>query len=171
MSSQLRFVLFLLGALILAAVVSFAATPLVKSLAFKVGAVDVPKDNRRMHKVPIPRLGGLAIFLAFMFSVLLFADIDREIQGILLGAVMIVVLGVLDDILTLQALPKFAVQILAAVVVVLHGVRIEFLTNPIPHGAATYLVLPLVCSSGKLVLSSPSPDRRVRTCVMLSAFR
>ena len=142
LSSQLRFVLFLLGALILAAVVSFAATPLVKSLAFKVGAVDVPKDNRRMHKVPIPRLGGLAIFLAFMFSVLLFADIDREIQGILLGAVMIVVLGVLDDILTLQALPKFAVQILAAVVVVLHGVRIEFLTNPIPHGAATYLVLP-----------------------------
>ena len=45
-----------------AAVVSFLSTPMVKSLAYKVGAIDVPKDNRRMHKVPIPRLGGLAIF-------------------------------------------------------------------------------------------------------------
>ena len=48
----------------LAAVVSFLATPMVKTLgASKVGAIDVPKDNRRMHKMPIPRLGGLAIFL------------------------------------------------------------------------------------------------------------
>ena len=51
-----------------------------------------------MHKVPIPRLGGLAIFLAFLLSTLVFADIDRQMQGILLGAVMIVVLGVMDDI-------------------------------------------------------------------------
>ena len=72
----------------LAAVVSFLATPLVKTLAYKVGAIDVPKDNRRMHKVPIPRLGGLAIFLAFLLSTLVFADIDRQMQGILLGAVI-----------------------------------------------------------------------------------
>ena len=51
-----------------AAAVSFLATPMVKSLAYKVGAIDVPKDNRRMHKVPMPRLGGLAIFLAFLLS-------------------------------------------------------------------------------------------------------
>ena len=63
-----------------AAVVSFLATPMVKNLAYKVGAIDVPKDNRRMHKVPIPRLGGLAIFLAFLLSVLVFAKIDRQMQ-------------------------------------------------------------------------------------------
>ena len=79
-----------------AAVVSFLSTPMVKSLAYKVGAIDVPKDNRRMHKVPIPRLGGLAIFLAFLLSVLVFANIDRQMQGILLGATMIVVLGVME---------------------------------------------------------------------------
>ena len=87
-----------------AAVVSFLATPMVKNLAYKVGAIDVPKDNRRMHKVPIPRLGGLAIFLAFLLSVLVFAKIDRQMQGILLGATMIVVLGVMDD--TIKAAVK-----------------------------------------------------------------
>ena len=141
MSDRLHFVLFMMGALVLAAGISFIATPLVKQLAYKVGAVDVPKDNRRMHKVPIPRLGGLAIFLAFMLSVLIFAEIDLETKGILLGAVMIVILGVLDDIMALPALPKFLVQIAAAVVVVLHGCRIEFLSNPVP-GDATYLQLP-----------------------------
>ena len=96
----------MLGAVLLAAGVSFLATPLVKLLAYKVGAVDVPKDNRRMHKVPIPRLGGLAIFIAFMFSVLIFAQIDTQTKGILLGATIIVVLGVLDDIMALPALPR-----------------------------------------------------------------
>ena len=52
----------MLLAMLVAAAVSFAATPLAKTLACKVGAIDVPKDNRRMHKVPIPRMGGLAIF-------------------------------------------------------------------------------------------------------------
>ncbi len=55
-----------------------------------------------MHKVPIPRLGGLAIFIAFMFSVLIFGQIDTQTKGILLGATIIVVLGVLDDIMALQ---------------------------------------------------------------------
>ncbi len=112
-------------ALVCAAVVSFAATPIIKVLAKKVGAMDIPKDERRMHKIPIPRMGGLAIFLGFMVSVLIFGEMNREAQGILLGAVIIVILGVMDDILTLRALPKFIVQIFAAVVVVLHGCRIE----------------------------------------------
>ena len=112
-------------ALVCAAVISFALTPVVKLLAKKVGAMDVPKDERRMHKIPIPRMGGLAIFFGVIVSLLIFGKIDRELRGILLGAVIIVILGVLDDILTLRALPKFAVQILAAVVVVLHGCRIE----------------------------------------------
>ena len=125
----------------LAAVVSFLATPLVKTLAYKVGAIDVPKDNRRMHKVPIPRLGGLAIFLAFLLSTLVFADIDRQMQGILLGAVMIVVLGVMDDIMALKALPKLIVQIAAAGVAVYYGCRIQFLSNPNVFSDMTYVNL------------------------------
>lgn len=120
----------ILGGLVLSIVVSYVATPWVKRVAYKVGAIDVPKDNRRMHKTPIPRLGGLAIYLAFLFSVLIFGDIDRQMQGILLGTVMIVVLGVLDDIMALKALPKFLVQIAAAGVAVYHGCVIQFLSNP-----------------------------------------
>ena len=125
----------------LAAVVSFLATPLVKTLAYKVGAIDVPKDNRRMHKVPSPRLGGLAIFLAFLLSTLVFADIDRQMQGILLGAVMIVVLGVMDDIMALKDLPKLIVQIAAAGVAVYYGCRIQFLSNPNVFSDMTYVNL------------------------------
>lgn len=128
-----KFILRVVLSLLLAAGISCAATPVVKVLARKVGAIDVPKDERRMHKIPIPRLGGLAIFLGFFVSFLVFGNIDKEIQGILLGAVVIVILGVLDDIMTLKAMPKFIVQIAAAVIVVLHGCRIEhFLGFEVP---------------------------------------
>lgn len=112
-------------AMLCAAVLSFAITPIIKVLAKKVGAIDVPKDERRMHKIPIPRMGGLAIFIGFLVSFLVFGEMNRELQGILLGAVVIVILGVLDDILALPALPKFGVQIIAAIIVVGHGCRIE----------------------------------------------
>ena len=131
----------MLLAMLVAAAVSFAATPLVKTLACKVGAIDVPKDNRRMHKVPIPRMGGLAIFLAFLLSVLVFAEIDRQMQGILLGAVMIVILGVMDDIMALKALPKLLVQIAAAAVAVYHGCVIQFFSNPNVFSETTYINL------------------------------
>lgn len=136
-----RTAVFMLLAMAVAAVVSFASTPLVKTLAYKVGAIDVPKDNRRMHKVPIPRLGGLAIFLAFLLSVLVFAEIDRQMQGILLGAVMIVILGVMDDIMALKALPKLLVQIAAAAVAVYHGCVIQFFSNPNVFSETTYINL------------------------------
>ena len=135
------FIIKIAAAFIFAVAVSFATTPLVKRMAYKVGAIDVPKDERRMHKTPIPRLGGLAIFIAFLFAVLLFADIDRQFQGILLGVIMIVVLGVMDDILTLKALPKFLVQIAAAGVAVYHGCVIQFVSNPNIFSANAYVDL------------------------------
>lgn len=57
--TDLQLVLRVLMAIGIAIIISFLATPLVKALAYKVGAIDVPKDGRRMHKTPIPRLGGL----------------------------------------------------------------------------------------------------------------
>ena len=93
-----QLIAYVVLALLVALVVSFLMTPVVKTFAYKVGAIDVPKDARRMHKVPIPRLGGLAIFIGFMVSILLFVEITPEMRSILLGAVIIVVLGVVDDI-------------------------------------------------------------------------
>ena len=130
-------------ALVVALIVSFLMTPVVKSFAYKVGAIDVPRDARRMHKVPIPRLGGLAIFIGFMISVFLFVNIrgDRAMQSILMGAVVIVVLGVLDDIMALPALLKFVVQIAAACIPALNGVVIQAISNPNVFSDNLYWVL------------------------------
>ncbi|MBQ6756473.1 MAG: undecaprenyl/decaprenyl-phosphate alpha-N-acetylglucosaminyl 1-phosphate transferase [Oscillospiraceae bacterium] len=128
-------------ALIAAGIVSFITTPIVRLFAQKVGAVDVPKDSRRVHNHPIPRMGGLAIFIGFVLSVVLFADVDNQMRGILLGAVIIVVVGVVDDITPLPALLKLVIQIAAALVAVAFGVRIEFLANPIWWSETMYLDL------------------------------
>jgi len=127
--------------LVVAFVISICATPLVRRLAFKIGAVDVPKDNRRMHNHPIPRLGGLAIFFGFMVSILIFVPIGREMRGILIGAVLIVILGIFDDIYSLRAKLKLVVQIVAASVAVWHGVAIEVINNPNIFSREPYWVL------------------------------
>ena len=136
-------VLFLQVGLAIAAafIITFAATPIVKSFASRVGAIDVPKDARRMHTQPIPRMGGLAIFLGFILSVVLFADISREVQGILLGSVVVVIVGVVDDIIPLPALVKFVIQIFAALIAVYHGVVIDILSNINIWSASEYMSL------------------------------
>ena len=126
------------AALVVALVVDLVATPVVKNLAIRVKAVDVPKDGRRMHDHPIPRMGGLAIFLGFLLSVLLFLDLNAQMRGMLLGAVIIVVLGIFDDIYSLRAMFKFVVQIIAALVAVLSGNVIETLSNPNVFSADPY---------------------------------
>jgi UDP-GlcNAc:undecaprenyl-phosphate GlcNAc-1-phosphate transferase len=118
------------AALVAALLISFIATPVVKSLAQKVGAVDVPKDGRRMHDHPIPRMGGLAIFLGFLLSTLIFVPLTTSIRGMLLGGVIIVILGIFDDIYALPALPKLLVQIAAALVAVSQGNVIQVISNP-----------------------------------------
>lgn len=124
------------GALGVAFLVALILTPVVKSLAVKMGAIDDPKRDedpeRRMHSRPIPRMGGLAIFLGFLLSTLVFVPLNPSIQRMLLGAVIIVVLGIFDDIYALRARFKLVVQIAAALVVVLgkDGIAIEILSNP-----------------------------------------
>ena len=138
---SLPFGVLMLLSLLVSAAVSFGITPIVKRMAYKVGAVDVPKDERRMHSVPIPRLGGLAIAIAFLLTVVLFAQVGEQMRGILLGAVVILVLGVLDDCLTLRAWFKFLVLIFAAYLVTSHGCTIRYFTNPIVTSSVQYLDL------------------------------
>jgi len=129
------------AAIVIALVLSLGATPLVKRFAWRVGAVDVPKDSRRVHSHPIPRLGGLAIFVGFLISVVLLAEIDRQIRGILLGALVIVIIGVIDDIRPQRAILKFAVQIVAALIAVFHGVAIDIFSNPNIFSEAQFVSL------------------------------
>lgn len=124
-------------------IISFTATPIVKIFAHKVGAMDVPGEARRVHDHPIPRMGGLAIFLGFILSVLLFVNIkdNPQLQGILYGCVIIVATGAIDDVISLNAWIKLASQTLAAVVAVLYGVEIDVVANPAIWSSSEYLVL------------------------------
>lgn len=108
--------------------VTYTTTPLVRKLAFRVGAVDIPKDERRMHSKPIPTMGGLAIFVAFAFGVLAFVKLDQTFIGLLIGALMVILLGIFDDIYDLKPYIKLLGQICAALVVCFSGVVIEKVT-------------------------------------------
>ena len=112
--------------------ISLALTPAVTSLAYKIGAIDVPKDKRRVHKKPIPRLGGLAIYYGFLISVVFFCNMDKQLIGIIAGSLLIVGIGILDDVMQLRASVKFVVQIIAALIVAYCDVRVKAISMPIP---------------------------------------
>ncbi len=129
--------LFVIFAFIVALIVSYATTPLSIKLAFKIGALDVPKDGRRMHKKPIPRIGGIAIVYGFIISVCCFSSffingqLNKPLLGILIGSMIIAVLGFLDDLKPKKAIVKFLIQIAAAAIPVLMGVRVIAVANPV----------------------------------------
>lgn len=123
--------LYVLLALAVAFLIAFAATPMVISLAHKINALDVPKDARRVHSKPVPLIGGLAIFYGFIVSVICFATIDRETMGILIGSVIVVTVGVIDDMKDMNAIVKLLGQIVAALITIYFGVRIEHFANPL----------------------------------------
>lgn len=120
--------------ILLAAVISFAVayimTPPVKAFAEKVGAIDVPKDDRRVHDHPIPRMGGLAIFVGFMVAMLMLVEMNKPVIGMLLGVVIIAVMGAVDDVVALNAWVKLVFQVVAAVVAIRCGVVVDAVSNP-----------------------------------------
>ncbi len=129
--------LFIIFAFVVALIVAYATTPLSIKLAFKIGALDVPKDSRRMHKKPTPRIGGIAIVYGFIISVCCFSsfsangELNKPLIGILIGALIIAVLGFLDDLKPKKAIVKFLIQIAAACIPVLMGVRVIAVANPV----------------------------------------
>jgi len=131
----------LAAALASAFVLTFATTPAVKKLAEKLGAMDIPDGKRRIHDHPIPRMGGLAIFLGFLIATVLFADLSSQICGILGGCLILVITGIVDDIIQLKWWVKLAAQAAATAVAIASGVLIEVVTNPNVFGNTPHLVL------------------------------
>lgn len=120
-----------------ALIVSFTIMPLVILLANKTGALDAP-NARKVHKKPIPRIGGLGIYAGFMAAIIfvavkfgLDAEMLKETVGLIVSGTLIVALGLVDDYKNLPAKVKLLGQICAAgVLVVLFDVRIDFVTDP-----------------------------------------
>ena len=120
----------LLWSFLVAALISLIATPVVRKGAIRYGLMDIPKDERRVHKKAIPLSGGLAIFLAVLVSVLIFLPVNGEKAAFLAGAGLIVATGLYDDKFAMSAKAKFAMEILAAIILIFGGVKITFFTNP-----------------------------------------
>lgn len=128
-------------------IIAFSATPIVRRLAFKVKAIDVPQDGRRMHKKPIALMGGLAIITGFIVSLVFdlatasnILTANKELFGLLAGIAVIVFMGILDDIKSLRARTKLVFQLIAAIlVVIISDTRISILSNP--FGSSRYLEL------------------------------
>ncbi len=125
---NLTSIIFAIVAVVCAALISYTVTPPVRLLAFRIGAVDIPTDSRRMHKKPTPRIGGLGIFIGFTVSTVVFCDFSAELFAIWTGGAILVILGILDDILRLSAWLKLLVQLCAAGVAVCFGVVIDQIT-------------------------------------------
>ena len=116
-------------AAVISLIVSLVLTPPVRKLAIGIGALDVPDHKRHIHKEATPRMGGLAIYLGFVLSLILFVELTKEVRGILLGSVVIVAMGILDDKYNLRPLIKLAIQILAAGIAILHGVVWDYISS------------------------------------------
>lgn len=113
-------------------VISAVLTPFVKKFAVKIKVIDIPKDNRRIHKKPIPLLGGLAIYFSFILTLILKSgSVTKSETGIIIGATIIVIGGFLDDKFDIRPWQKLLIQIVAAVSLIVYGIRIERITNPI----------------------------------------
>ena len=116
--------------LIVAGLVTAIITPLAIFIAPKVGAMDVPKDKRRVHNKPMPRFGGIAIYAGLMVGLALFVlGKNAHIPAVMVGCTLIYILGAIDDIKGMKPIIKFGGQVVCATVVFAMGLRINFITN------------------------------------------
>src|SRR3972149_3622411 len=126
---------------LLALGLSLMATPLVLRLAVKINALDLPGE-RKLHRQPVPRLGGIALYLSFVITLnfglllsdpllALFQKALRAWLGLLFGGSVVLALGIVDDIYQLRPRTKLLFQCLAALIVCVSGLQITKVANPL----------------------------------------
>ena len=116
-------------ALIIGIVVAYLTAPVSIKLAHRLGVIDTPKDARRVHKKPIPRFGGMSIFLGSMAAMIIPAGMNANIKTAMIGGALMYLLGIIDDIKDIKPAVKFGGQLLIASLVYALGIRITFISN------------------------------------------
>ncbi len=124
-TSVLHTIFGIMIAFISAFCLSVTITPVVRTLAFTFGVTDVPKDNRRMHKKEMPLMGGLALYIAFTVCTLIFCKPSMQTIAMLIGNLVIVITGIIDDKYDMNAFVKLFLQIAASLIAYAGGIRIE----------------------------------------------
>mgnify|MGYP000873819610 FL=1 len=114
----------------LAALLALIFTPLAIKTAKKFNVMDYPEE-RRVHTVPTPRMGGVAIYLSFWLAVVLTMNLNTMVVGLFLGSALIVIVGIVDDIRGIRALPKLACQIIASIIPLFFGLSVQQITLPL----------------------------------------
>jgi UDP-GlcNAc:undecaprenyl-phosphate GlcNAc-1-phosphate transferase len=119
-------------------------TPAVGSFARRLGAVDAP-DARRLHRLPVPRLGGIALFFGMLVPSLAFLPVEREMRGLLLGAAVATAVGATDDFRGLLWWQKLGGQVVAAAIPTGFGIWIDRFTFPFVgiHELSVYVGVPV----------------------------
>ncbi|HEV3140880.1 MAG TPA: MraY family glycosyltransferase [Vicinamibacterales bacterium] len=158
-----------IAALLLAAGATAFATPLVCRLATHLGVIDRLGEDRRIHETPTPRIGGVALFFGFSFALFTvlgialthvhgFFPVDpheavgeqlrdqfeavHNLIGLLFGSMLILGVGLWDDVMQMRPRNKFLAQILVAVISMIYGFHIGFVHNPLVHGSVGYIYFP-----------------------------
>ncbi|MBU2036231.1 MAG: MraY family glycosyltransferase [Patescibacteria group bacterium] len=118
---------------LLSLIVAFLVTPFVIKLAYKIGIIDNPKKNKHpkvIHTYPTPRGGGLAIYIAVIAISLVFLPLDKHLIGILIGATIIVIMGILDDKYNLNPYLRIGIGFIAAAAPIISGIGISYISSP-----------------------------------------
>ncbi|RDI40142.1 glycosyltransferase family 4 protein [Falsibacillus pallidus] len=115
--------------LVLCFIASIVLTPIVKKFALAIGATDAP-NHRKVHQKVMPRLGGLAIYISFLIGLFFLKPEGGPFMPILIGSIIIIATGMLDDLVELSAKLKLLGQLVAACIVVFGGVQLEYINLP-----------------------------------------
>lgn len=134
---QLRRIFMIYWTLLVCFIVSIIITPVIKKLAFKMGATDKP-NQRKVHYKIMPRLGGLAIYISFVIGIIIARPeypLVNTLSAIMVGSTIIIITGIFDDIFDISPKVKFLGQLVAAFVVVFWGgVQVQFINLPFTDG-------------------------------------
>ena len=153
-------------AFLLAFIITIMATPYTIKIAKKIGAIDIPKDKRRMHKKVMPKFGGPAVILGFLISTIyllivmsmegtinLFGqeEYGKKLLGLFLGILVMSIICVIDDIKTIKPLTKLFGQILGAIIAVSFGIRIDAVTIPFLNIPEMNEIISIILTIGWIV--------------------
>lgn len=131
---------------VIAFIVSYILTPYMAHVGKKQNMVDVP-GHRKIHEEAIPNLGGIVIFFGFLLSLLFVVQIEGQVKALLIGGVIILLLGVVDDIVDLSPKHKFIIQMVPALLVVIYnsGLINSFIVNQLKSfDLLGYLLYPIL---------------------------